>query len=347
MKVLYAGIRREGYNPARRDSFEYVNFYLTLKTMSGVEVIEYPFDHILEVGKRKWNEELLALVSREKPDLLFTFMYTDEFDPGTLAQIKEKTNTKTIAWFADDYWRFWNYSKHWPPYFNYVITTYSKAADWYEQAGFENVLLSQWACNTLLYKPVEIKKDVDVSFVGQHKSGRAKVIQELKRAGIKVQCFGYGWPGGKLSQDEMLAVFSRSKICLNLTDRKSLLDPSIIGRIVCRKSINHVVPDFHWIDNFRAYLHFPILHTHARPFELAGCRAFTISGRSEDIGRYYEENREMAFYKNTAELIEKVKYYLAHDVERETIAKAGFLRTIKNHTYELRFKEIFSKIGLS
>jgi spore maturation protein CgeB len=220
--------------------------------------------------------------------------------------------------------------------------------DWYKQAGFENVLLSQWACNTSFYKPVvDMKKDIDVSFVGQHKSGRARVVRELERAGINVQCFGYKWPGGKLSQDDMLAVFSRSKICLNLTDRKSLLDPSILGRIVCRKSINHVVPDFHLIDNFNAYLHFPIPHTHARPFELAGCGAFTLSGWSEDIGAYYEENKEMAFYKDTPELIEKTKYYLAHDAEREEIAKAGFVRTIKNHTYEARFKEIFSKIGIA
>ncbi len=347
MKVLYTGIRHEGYDPKRRDSFEYVNFYLTLKNMPGVEAIEFPFDRILEVGKKKFNKELFEIVWREKPDILFAFMYTDELDPATLKKIKDETKTKTVAWFADDYWRFWNYSKHWPPYFSYVVTTYSKAVEWYKRAGFENILLSQWACNLGTYKPVEIKKDIDVSFVGQYKSGRAKVIDVLRVAGINVQCFGFGWPGGKLSQDEMLAVFSRSKICLNLTDRKSLFDPSVLGRIVARKSINHVVPDFHLIDNFRAYLHFSIAHTHARPFELAGCGAFVLSGRSEDIGNYYEENKEMAFYGDTPELIKKIKYYLAHDAEREAIAREGYGRTIKDHTYEKRFRGIFAKTGIS
>ena len=315
------------------------------KSSGGLKVFQHHFDRILEIGKKKWNEELLDIVRREKPDLLFAFMYTDELDPVALTEIKEKTGTKSVAWFADDYWRFWNYSKHWPPYFSYVVTTYSKAIEWYKKAGYENVILSQWGCNVASYAPVSgVQKDIDVSFVGQRKSGRVKAIDALRRAGIDVKCFGFGWEGGKISHPEMLKVFGRSKICLNLTDRKSIWNPSIIARIFLKKSINRVVPDFHFLENLRAYLHFPIPHTHARPFELAGCGAFTISGWSEDIGKYYEENKEMVFYKSTAELIEKIKYYLVRDKEREEIAKNAYARTIKEHTYEQRFRNIFEKV---
>src|SRR3989338_5615360 len=338
--------------------------------MPGIEVVEHPFDRILEIEKKKWNEELLAIVRREKPDIFFAFMYADELDMTTLQQIKQLTTS--IAWFADDYWRFWNYSKQWPPYFTYVVTTYSGAVDWYKKAGHENVILSQWACNTSVYKPADAAflslratsgsvaiqrdssptarndilpaKDIDVSFVGQHKSGRGRIVSALRRAGINVQCFGFGWSGGKISQEEMLKVFSRSKICLNITDRKSLLDPSVIARLFLKKSVNRVVPDFHFLDNFRAWRHFPIHHTHARPFELAGCGAFVISGRSEDIGKYYEENREMVFYDDVADLARKIKYYLAHDEEREAIARNAYRRTISEHTYEKRFNEIFSTV---
>ena len=346
MKVLYSGVRFENYDSRRRHSFEYENFFKTFRAMPGVTVIEHPFDRILEVGKKRFNEELFELVSREKPDLLFAFMYTDELDPATLARIKDETSTKSVAWFADDYWRFFNYSKHWPPYFSYVVTTYSRAVDWYRRAGFENVLLSQWGCNTETYRPLDAPKDIDVSFVGQKKSGREAVIGELRRAGINVECFGFGWPNGKVSQDEMLKIFSRSKICLNLTDRKSLWDPSVLARIFLRKSITRVVPDFHLIDNLRAWRHFPITHTHARPFELAGCGAFVISGWSHDIEKYYTAGKEMVFYHSIPELVDKIKYYLPRDKEREVIAQAGYSRTIKEHTYKSRFKKIFTEIGL-
>jgi spore maturation protein CgeB len=344
MKIVYSGVRNENYNPSRRQSFEYNNFYLMLKAMSGIEVLECPFDRILEVGKKKFNEELLETIKREKPDLFFAFMYTDELDEQVLDEIKKMTTS--VAWFADDYWRFFNYSRYWPPHFSYVVTTYSRAVDWYREAGYENVILSQWACNTSDYRPLDLEKDIDVSFVGQRKSGRVKILKALEEAGIKVECYGFSWPNGKISHEKMLEVFSRSKICLNLTDRKSLFDPSVIARIFLKKSVDRIVPDLHLIDNFRAYTHFPIVHTHARPFELAGCNAFTISGRSEDIGKYYEENKEMVFYDGTKDLIQKIKYYLAHDAERQVVAYAGYKRTIKDHTYVERFGEVFKKLGL-
>lgn len=346
MKILYTGIRHEHYDPKRRTSFEYNNFFLTLQAMEGVEVIEHPLDRILEVGKKKFNEELVQLVKRERPEILFAFMYTDELDPAALRYIKEKRGTNSIAWFADDYWRFFNYSRHLAPYFSWVITTYSKAADWYKKAGFQNVILSEWACNTFVYKPLSLPKDIDVSFVGQYKPPRGRIIKVLKKSGIDVQAFGFGWPNGKISQEEMLRVFSRSKINLNLNVRSGLLAPRVIARIFAKKSINKIKPDFRILDNFRAYLHLPILHTHARPFELAGCRAFVISGYSEDIGRYYTEDKEMVFYRTLPELVEKIRYYLPREEERSRIALAAYDRTLRKHTYEHRFRDIFKAVGV-
>jgi len=37
---------------------------------------------------------------------------------------------------------------------------------------------------------------------------------------------------------------------------------------------------------------------------------------------------------------------MEHEEERNAIAKAGYERTIKDHTYEQRFREIFSAMGL-
>lgn len=347
MKILYTGLRAEYYDPKRAPSFEYVNFYLTLARMAGVTVIEHPFDRILEVGKKKFNDELWQIVAREKPDLLFAFMYTDELDPATLARITNETKTKTVAWFADDYWRFFNYSKHWAPRFTYAVTTYHKAIEWYRAAGITNVLLSQWACNTNEYKPAQVAaQDIPASFVGQYKPARAEAIAALRTAGVGVEAYGFGWPSGRVSKEDALRLAARSKINLNLNARAGFFSPSVIARIFLRRSINRLVSDFHLIENLQAYLHFPTLHTHARPFELAGMGAFVISGYSDGIERYYQEGKEMVFYRTTPELVEKARYYLAHDAEREAIRKAGYERTIREHTYEARFRELFARCGL-
>jgi spore maturation protein CgeB len=344
MKVLYTGVRFEHYDPRRRHSFEYNNFYLTLRSMPGVEAIEHPFDIILERGRAAFNTELVDIVRREKPDVVFAFMYTDELDPAALRVIRDELKVPTVAWFADDYWRFWNYSKRWAPHFSHVVTTSPQAADWYKNTGITNVILSQWACNTALYRSREAAKDIDVSFVGQYKPARGRIVDMLKRAGISVAAYGYGWPNGKVSQDGMLNIFSRSKINLNLNVRPSRFEPRVLARLFLKKSVNRLVPDLHVIDNAKAWWHFDVPHTHARPFELAGCKAFVISGYSEGAETYYKPDTEMVFYRTPDELAAKIRYYLEHQDERDRIAQTGYERTLKDHTYEQRFRSIFGRV---
>jgi len=346
MKIIYAGIQAENYDSQRRFSFEYTNFYLTLQNMPGVQVIEYPFDRILEVGRTKFNEDLLELTRREEPDLLFAFMYTDELDPGILEKIRHNSQIKTVAWFADDYWRFFNYSRRWAPHFDYAVTTYDQAVDWYRRSGYAHIILSQWACNTRLFEPRSLAQDIPVSFVGQYKPQRGKILRQLAHRGIPVAAYGHGWPNGRVSTAEMQTIIARSKINLNLNVRGGLLSPAVIGRLVLRRSLNRLVPDFRLADNLQAYLHFPTPHIHARPFELAGLNAFVISGEAPGMERYYASGKEMVFYRSPADLTAKIKYYLANDAERESIRAAGYARTLREHTYEQRFKDIFRAVGL-
>jgi len=46
-------------------------------------------------------------------------------------------------------------------------------------------------------------------------------------------------------------------------------------------------------------------------------------------------------------MINKIKYYLEHNEEREAIARASYERTLHNHTYEKRFNHIFKIMGLN
>ncbi len=153
MRIIYTGIQYSFYKKAAGLSFEHNNFYLSLKELPGVEVRYLPFDRILEVGKKKFNEEIFEAVKEWQPDLLFVFMLTDEVFPETLAAVKRETKTKTLAWFSDDTWRFWNYSRYWAPHFDWVVTVYDEPYEWYRELGFKNVIRSAWAANTKLYKP--------------------------------------------------------------------------------------------------------------------------------------------------------------------------------------------------
>lgn len=346
MRIIYTGIQKEYYNSRRGFSFEYNNFYLTLKTMPSVEVIEYPYDSILTVGKKELNNNLLKLIRNRKPDLFFAFMFTDELDKKVLDEIKKLTTS--LAWFSDDHWRLWNYSRYWAPHFTWVVTTWSKAPEIYRRYGITNIIRSQWACNPKVWHPTPANKDIDVSFVGQYTSARGKVIRELRRAGVPVVVRGWGWPDGRLSQSEIIEFISRSKINLNLNTPPERWRWKFLGRLIAKRSINRIVPDvLHVVDNLKSWRAMSIPQIKARPFEILGCNAFLISGYADDMKNYYEDGKEIVYYDgSTGDLIEKINYYLPRAEERERIAKAGYERTLREHIYEKRFEEIFTKIGL-
>src|SRR5437773_6371542 len=118
MKIFYCGIQYDDFDPGRGLSFEHENFYESLVQYPGAKITYFPFEDILKKGKKRWNDELLAAVKKENPDLVFCFMFTDEFDVGALEELKKITTT--LAWFADDHWRLENYSQKWVRHFTWV-----------------------------------------------------------------------------------------------------------------------------------------------------------------------------------------------------------------------------------
>src|SRR3989344_8107264 len=339
MKILFVGLEYDRYDIYRGHSFEWNNFYGALKRLEGVEVTHASFHEILTLGKQGFSDKLVAQVEREKPDLVFVFMYTDELSPEMIRRLRTKTTV--LGWFSDDQWRFDNYSRHYAPSFSWVATTYSKAPERYAAIGQKNIIRSMWFCNADAYVPIPCEKDTDVSFMGLKNEGRAALAGQIRGAGISLSLFGGGWDGGRLSQSELIRLFLRSQVNLNIISPRSLWDRNSFGRLFARRSRNRFVTDFHIVDNVRSWLGQRILQIQGRPFEIAACGGFCISGYADDFETYYKENEEMVFYRSPADLIEKIRYYLARPEERERIAKAGYERTLRAHTAEKRFDAMF------
>jgi len=344
MKIIYSGLKYTNCNPQLGFSFEHNNFYESLRKLSQTEVIYFPYERILELGRDKGNVELLNLIKREKPDLFFAFMFTDELLLKILDEINKYTTS--VAWFSDDHWRFDNYSKYYAPHFSWVITTYSKAVDRYKKIGVKNVIHSQWAANIDVYRPIteNVKKEIDVSFVGTWSRPRQKIILALKNKGINVECYGSGWSNGRISSDKMVKIFSSSKINLALNPAPGYFNMNSLGRLLFKRSMDKITPDFHFLNNFKSWINRGIPQIKARHFEIPACGGFLMTSMADNLGDYYKVGEEIAVYKDTKDLIEKIKYYLKNDQKRKKIAEAGYLRTIKDHTYQKRFADIFKKI---
>jgi spore maturation protein CgeB len=194
-----------------------------------------------------------------------------------------------------------------------VVTTTQGAFDRYQALNINNVILSQWAANHRLYYPMPVEKKYDVTFVGQPHGDRREIVERLRNDGIQVATWGHGWEAGRLTQMEMVRLFSQSKINLNFA--------------------NALVPG--------------LVQIKGRNFEVPACRAFLLTTYVPELENYYGIDGEVVCFTGYDELRDKIRYYLAHDEERENIAARGYQRTLAQHTFDARFDDIFCKAGLA
>jgi len=378
LRIFYAAMKYDYGKPEQGFSFEHWNFYESLRRM-GHHILYFDFMSLLqERGRDAMNRRLAESVRAEKPDLLFTVLFTDEFDPAVIRRISDETDTVTMNWFCDDHWRFEAFSAPWAPCFNWVITTAASALPKYERAGIPHVIKSQWACNTALYRPLSLPLVHDVSFVGQPHGNRREVIRSLEKSGITVRAWGQGWPAGRIGQEEMIRVFNQSRINLNLTNAS--IEPSAApsgplrrwasrtiaavplgpaAKTAARRGLSTVRHLASGRDPKRAAG--PGEGTHAaagatvrpadqikgRNFEIPGCGGFLLTSRADDLEAYYEPGREIACFEGEDSLIDSVRHFLTHEKERASIARAGLARTLREHSYAHRFHEIFGRCGLT
>ena len=77
-----------------------------------------------------------------------------------------------------------------------------------------------------------------------------------------------------------------------------------------------------------------------RLYEATGMGACLVTDWKENLHTLFELGKEVVTYRSADELVEKVKYLLADDKERAKIAKAGQEKTLKEHTFYNRMKEL-------
>lgn len=336
MKILYAAMKYDYGIPERGFSFEHYNFYDTLCAM-GHDIEYFDFYTLFQAhGREKMTRMLKERVADRKPDLVFTFLYSDQFDPVLLRSITNEKKTITFNWFADDHWRFEGFARHWAPCFTYVSTTDVDAIAKYKAAGYTNALLTQWAANPNVYKKGDGTVRHGVTFVGQAHGDRPRVIRSLARRGIEVEVKGTYWNirrwhayarkfrllssakfeeiarSTRTSQEELVALFQSSRINLNLSAASQQRRNQIKGR----------------------------------NFEIPACGGFQLSGYTDRLEEYFEIDKEIVCYRTVDELADKARHYLDHEDERAAIADAGFRRVIREHTYEKRFTELFRRMQL-
>jgi spore maturation protein CgeB len=280
---------------------------------------------------KKWHKSLRhqmnkALIDRieiwmaeEKADLIFTYLSGELIEPQTLQAIRNH-KVPIINLSLNDKEHFIGKIKDGRArgardicrYFDLCWTSTEDAITKYIVEGALPVYLPEGA-NPRIHKPYNEAKTIDVSFVGQCYGNRADVITELQKRGIAVETYGIGWPNGPLSTEEMVKLYSRSKINLGF------------GGVAGHK------------DTFCLK---------GRDFEIPMSGGLYLTEDHPELACAFKPGKEIITYSGIDDLVQKIKYYLANPTEAEEIRKCGYERSLREHTWEMRFEKIFRLTGI-
>jgi spore maturation protein CgeB len=309
MKVLCAFGKYQYGDTTRGVGIEYEAFIPALQRL-GHEVRHFEtWDRFQYPTYAQLNHALLAEVKKYQPDVVFTVQRDYEIWTETLEAIQRQGKAALVTWTTDDSFKFHTVSKYIGPYYDAISTTYDYRVPDYKAAGIEGVYSTQWAANSHWLNPPIPARDCQygVSFIGASYGARAEVVEKLERAGIHVECFGFGWPNGSISTDQIPIVMRNSVISLNFSAGfKS--DEGNARQIK------------------------------ARTFEVPGAGGFLLTDPAPGLGEVYQIGQEIEVYDSYEGLEQKSRYYLEHLDVRDSIARAGYLITARRHTYEQRLE---------
>ncbi len=309
MKILCALGKYQYGDPARGLSTEYAAFMPALKNI-GHDVVHFElWDRRLYSNYTELNQLILKAVDRECPEVLLTVQLEYEIFIETLEAIRKRGDVATICWTTDDSWKYREVSRFIGKYYHAMTTTYPEVVSKYHRDGISHILSTQWAARSdQLFPPLLSHQcRYPVSFIGEAHGNRKQRIQWLQKQGIPVSCFGFGWPHGPVSADDVPKIMRNSAISLNFANSR--------GR---QNQIK------------------------ARTFEVPGAGGFLLTELAPHLENWYVPDQELAVFLSDQDLVQKIKFYLSHPEIRDRIAAAGFDRTRNNHTYEKRLQLVLS-----
>lgn len=270
------------------------------------------------IGRPKWVQGIaLSQIKQAKADVVY-LQDLSILNPDTLREAK-KFCKMLVGQIACPFPAEENLKQ-----FDLILTSFPHYVEKFRKMGIKSVYFRIGFEPRVLERVGKYNRMIDVAFIGSfspnHNIG-TKLLEEVA-SNLPVHVWGQGihflsarsplrknyhGPAWGL---EMYKILAQAKIVIN----------------------RHIGAAENFANNMRLY-------------ESTGMGAMLITDDKKNLNELFKVGSEVASYKNVTDLLGKIDYYLKHDGERERIAKAGQRRTLSEHNYNARMKELVSIIS--
>ncbi len=342
----------------------------------GVEVVT--FNPLLFDTPSEANEVFIEKMKSDKYDLIMSSVcYEKMIFPEVLQTAKTLgIPSLCIRW---DNLIIPFYDKKLSKMFDLVWLTSCETEYLYKKWGANTIFLP-YAANSKAFQFTLQEIVPKACFIGTPYGSRSLMINALTKNGMKVDLYSGKKPSTqKLSEqtiDIKYNIVSPSwgeTIIQRMTfkEGRKIIWGAIVNKLVGSKSVDRNenlqwYPSCSFDDMMLNYSKYALClsststnHTDAlkNPLKVVNLRAFEIpmSGGlaickyNEELSNYFEDDKEIVFYRNDEELIEKTRFYTQQDKDSLLLSmkKAARERAESEHTWWCRFVKVFDRLGIN
>lgn len=316
------------------------------------------------------NEKLINHIKTKKYDLFMTPHNSRNIYIETVAKIKE-VGIPTLLICFDNLIVPFNH-KDIAKYFDLVWLTSEETEEMFKKWG-ATTIFNPYAANPFLMEPKFTEEILSVVFIGTPYGSRINMINILIENNISVDLFanknGYKQASERkqILDDYIIPMYNLSRFKIG----RRVLMGALIQKIKYKAildydnrnlSVNAPVSLIELNELYSNYalslsstaarntgvLKNPVDIINLRSFEIPMSGGLQICKYNSELAGYFEEDKEILFYRSYNELIEKTKYYLRpeNNKKRMMIKEAARKRAESEHSWFERFKKVFNHLGL-
>ncbi|MBI2061489.1 MAG: glycosyltransferase [Nitrospirae bacterium] len=265
-------------------------------------------------GISQANREILDLVETFRPRYLlhmcdFTGLVTD-----TTLQAARRSGTHVLGFFFDDEVLFETRSRWMLPNLDYAVTNTPSVVEPYRRMGARARLMVPIipVNGSVFSKLPGVPKEHDAGFVGTLHGERERAMADIAKAGADVFVYGRGYRDPGLSTAEFVRAVNRTRVNLSFTSNPN--DPNAPHQLK------------------------------GRLFEIPMCGGFLLTEDMPLLGKYFDVGREVDVFQSPAEAADKIRYYLAHEKEREEMANRAHQRALRQYEAHETLRALFEHL---